>query len=103
MLAQRYSRTHASQDAETSLITLCAAATVCYPLDTIRRRMQMKGRTYTSQLDAVTSIWKAEGFTGYYRGWSANSIKVVPQNAIRFVSYEILKGFMGVQRRRTDT
>ena len=25
------------------------AATVCYPLDTIRRRMQMKGQMYSSQ------------------------------------------------------
>jgi solute carrier family 25 (mitochondrial phosphate transporter), member 23/24/25/41 len=33
------------------------AATVCYPLDTVRRQMQMKGKTYNSQLHAMTSIW----------------------------------------------
>lgn len=26
------------------------AATVCYPLDTVRRRMQMKGKMYASQV-----------------------------------------------------
>ena len=61
------------------------AATVCYPLDTIRRRMQMKGRTYSSQLDAFAKIYAQEGVRGFYRGWAANTIKVVPQNAIRFV------------------
>lgn len=33
------------------------AATVCYPLDTVRRRMQMKGVTYNGQLHAMQSIW----------------------------------------------
>jgi solute carrier family 25 phosphate transporter 23/24/25/41 len=79
------------------------AATVCYPLDTIRRRMQMKGRMYAGQADAFRTIWRTEGAAGFYRGWAANTIKVVPQNAIRFVAYEALKSAVGVQRRRTDT
>lgn len=79
------------------------AATVCYPLDTIRRRMQMRGVTYVSQIDAFTTIWKKEGMRGFYRGWAANTLKVVPQNSIRFVSYEIMKYLLGVKRAKTDT
>ncbi|EFN55770.1 hypothetical protein CHLNCDRAFT_23011 [Chlorella variabilis] len=79
------------------------AATVCYPLDTIRRRMQMKGVMYTGQLNAFATIWRTEGLGGFYRGWAANSLKVVPQNAIRFVSYEALKTLVGVKRAKTDT
>lgn len=37
-------------------VTGTVAATVCYPLDTVRRRMQMKGKTYNGQLDAMRSI-----------------------------------------------
>jgi len=37
------------------------AATACYPLDTIRRRMQMPGITYKNQLDAFRTIWATEG------------------------------------------
>jgi len=66
------------------------SATVCYPLDTIRRRMQMKGKTYSSMWDAVVTISRTEGVAGFFRGWAANTLKVVPQNSIRFVSYEIL-------------
>jgi solute carrier family 25 (mitochondrial phosphate transporter), member 23/24/25/41 len=66
------------------------SATLCYPLDTIRRRMQMKGKTYSSMWDAVRTISQTEGFQGFFRGWTANTLKVVPQNSIRFVSYEIL-------------
>ena len=34
------------------------ASTVCYPLDTVRRRMQMRGRTYAGQVDAFRTIWR---------------------------------------------
>ncbi|KAF8061169.1 hypothetical protein HT031_004631 [Scenedesmus sp. PABB004] len=79
------------------------AATACYPLDTIRRRMQMRGSTYTGQGHAFRAIWAGEGLRGFYRGWTANTIKVVPQNAIRLVTYEALKGVLGVKRSKTDT
>lgn len=79
------------------------AATICYPLDTIRRRMQMKGQAYANQMDAFRTIMAREGLRGFYRGWSANTIKVVPQNAIRMVSYEALKGLLGVRKAKTDT
>lgn len=39
------------------------------------------------QLDAFATIWRQEGMRGFYKGWAANTIKVVPQNAIRFVTY----------------
>lgn len=79
------------------------AATACYPLDTVRRRMQLRGHAYTGQLNALSTIWAREGARGFYRGWCANTLKVVPQNAIRLVSYEALKGFLGVARARSDT
>lgn len=46
---------------------------------------------------------RTEGFVGFYRGWVANTIKVVPQNAIRLVAYEALKGMLGIKRAKTDT
>lgn len=79
------------------------AATVCYPLDTVRRRMQMKGVTYNGMGDALVTIARTEGIGGFFKGWAANTIKVVPQNSIRFVSYEILKQLLGVQKAKSDT
>lgn len=72
------------------------SATVCYPLDTIRRRMQMKGKTYNGMADAVVTIARKEGYRGFFKGWAANTLKVVPQNSIRFVSYEVIKSLLGV-------
>lgn len=76
------------------------SATVCYPLDTIRRRMQMKGKTYNGMLDAIKTISRDEGMRGFFRGWSANTLKVVPQNSIRFVSFEILKELLNVPAKK---
>lgn len=58
---------------------------------------------YSGQLNAMSTIWATEGVRGFYRGWSANTIKVVPQNAIRLVVYEALKKLVGVKKSKTDT
>eukprot|EP00959_Pyramimonas_sp_CCMP1952_P192945 4034369-Pyramimonas_sp.AAC.1 len=79
------------------------AASVCYPLDTVRRRMQMRGTMYKNTLDCVSTMARTEGFRGFYKGWLANALKVVPQNSIRFVSYELLKTLLGVKKQKTDT
>uniref|UniRef100_A0A7S0MXV0 ADP,ATP carrier protein n=1 Tax=Pyramimonas obovata TaxID=1411642 RepID=A0A7S0MXV0_9CHLO len=79
------------------------AASICYPLDTVRRRMQMKGAMYHNTLHCVTTMARSEGYRGFYKGWLANALKVVPQNSIRFVSYELLKALLGVQKQKTDT
>jgi solute carrier family 25 phosphate transporter 23/24/25/41 len=65
--------------------------------------LQMKGKTYNGQMHAFRSIWTQEGLRGFYRGWTANTIKVVPQNAIRLVSYEALKSVLQVRKAKTDT
>jgi len=67
------------------------AQTACYPLDTVRRRMQLKGRNYTSTVNALSTIARTEGVKALYKGMSANTLKVVPNNAIRFMVFEHLK------------
>jgi solute carrier family 25 phosphate transporter 23/24/25/41 len=69
------------------------AQTCCYPLDTVRRRMQMAGNHYSSTANAFSTIMKVEGIRGFYKGMSANALKVVPNNAIRFAAYEVLKSY----------
>lgn len=46
---------------ETSLVTALVSATLatitCYPLDTVRRQMQIKGAPYKTVLDALPGIF----------------------------------------------
>jgi len=69
------------------------AQTICYPLDTVRRRMQLKGKTYPNTIMAFVTIAKVEGPGGFYRGMVPNALKVMPNNAIRFAAYETLKNW----------
>ena len=64
---------------------------ICYPLDTVRRRMQIRGTPYKHGLDAFWQIIRKEGFLRLYSGISANALKIVPNNSIRFLVYELCR------------
>ncbi|KAL0464888.1 UNVERIFIED_CONTAM: Mitochondrial adenine nucleotide transporter ADNT1 [Sesamum latifolium] len=93
--------------------------TVAYPLDVIRRRMQMVGWNnassivtgdgrskapleYTGMVDAFRKTVRHEGFRALYKGLVPNSVKVVPSIAIAFVTYEQVKELLGVEIRISD-
>ncbi|MQL72647.1 hypothetical protein Taro_004994 [Colocasia esculenta] len=77
-----------------------ASSTVTFPLDLVRRRMQLEGaagraRIYNNGLFATFGhIFKNEGFRGLYRGILPEYYKVVPSVGIVFLTYESLKSFM---------
>jgi solute carrier family 25 phosphate transporter 23/24/25/41 len=67
------------------------AQTSCYPLDTIRRRMQLKDKSYQGTIHAVRTIVATEGIPGLYRGMLTNALKVIPNNAVRFLAFEFIR------------
>jgi len=73
---------------------------VCYPMDTVRRRIQVKGSQYTSMANAYTTIIKKEGFLGMYRGILPNTIKIVPNNALRWLFYTYFCRMLDVEKRK---
>ncbi|GMH23062.1 hypothetical protein Nepgr_024905 [Nepenthes gracilis] len=74
-----------------------ASSTATFPLDLMRRRMQLEGaggqaRVYrTGLLGSFCHIIRAEGLRGLYRGILAEYSKVVPGVGIAFMTYETLK------------
>jgi hypothetical protein len=42
-----------------------------------------------------SAAYVQEGIRGFYRGWAPNALKVVPQNSLRFASFEALMVFFG--------
>ncbi|KAL8541075.1 hypothetical protein ACS0TY_002383 [Phlomoides rotata] len=114
-------------DNELGVVTrlACGAAagtigqTVAYPLDVIRRRMQMVGWShassvltgdgrskasleYTGMIDAFRKTVRHEGFRALYKGLVPNSVKVVPSIAIAFVTYEQVKVYLGADVKMSD-
>lgn len=74
-----------------------ASSTATFPLDLVRRRMQLEGvagraRVYkTGILGTFVHIVKTEGWLGLYRGILPEYFKVVPSVGIVFMTYEFMK------------
>ncbi|XP_030480727.1 uncharacterized protein LOC115697747 [Cannabis sativa] len=74
-----------------------ASSTATFPLDLVRRRMQLEGaggraRVYNTALfGTFKHIFKNEGLRGLYRGILLEYYKVVPGVAIVFMTYETLQ------------
>ncbi|KAG8901749.1 hypothetical protein FRB99_005118 [Tulasnella sp. 403] len=76
--------------------------TITYPLDVLRRKMQVVGMKATSvggslgyqyngAWDAIFTIIRTEGVRGMYRGLWPNLLKVAPSIATSFFTYELVK------------
>jgi Mitochondrial carrier protein len=72
------------------------AGIITYPNDTIRRMMQLQGSRgtvvqYKGYFHCLTSIVRQHGISRLYRGWTINMIRMAPNTAVIFGSYEFLK------------
>lgn len=71
------------------------AQTVSYPVDTVRKAMQVApSGTYSGMLDCAVKIVKSEGVSGLFKGMSMNLLKVVPFSALSFYCYEESKSIL---------
>lgn len=76
--------------------------TVAFPLELIRRRLQVQGFTecaygYNGGIwDAVKKTVAKDGPLGLYRGMSANVLKAVPSISVSFLVYENCKSRFGI-------
>lgn len=76
------------------------AQTITYPLDVIRRKMQIQGFSehhpvYGSTMNCLRTVYVTEGISGLYRGVGVNLLKVAPSIGVTFVTYEITKAIVG--------
>ncbi|XP_047458629.1 graves disease carrier protein [Mugil cephalus] len=73
------------------------AQTISYPLDVIRRRMQLStvlpdSEKCGSPIKTLKYVYKEYGIRrGLYRGLSLNYIRCVPSQAVAFTTYEFMK------------
>ena len=75
------------------------AHTLTYPLDTIRRRMQISGAlgaaSYTNALQCVRLVLAEEGLGAFFYGLAPTVIRSLPNLGIQFLLYETLKTLLG--------
>jgi solute carrier family 25 (adenine nucleotide translocator) protein 4/5/6/31 len=72
------------------------AGTVCYPIDSVRRRLMMQSgvpshlRPYHNSIHAFRKIWMEEGLRGFFLGIGPNIFRSV-SGALLLVSYDLFK------------
>jgi hypothetical protein len=82
------------------------ATLVTFPMDTIRRRMQVQNLHVPDPTKRLTSrqqfskLVYDEGLTSLYRGLTPELLKVVPMVGTMFVVYEWAKGMLNVTHNR---
>lgn len=72
------------------------AGVLTYPNDTVRRFLQLQGSRgtntqYTGYWDCVRKTYQVHGIGRFYNGVTINVIRMAPNAAVQFGSYELLK------------
>lgn len=89
-------------------LSKCIACTIFFPIVFLKMRLQQEqyikaiplksqniqgpisgGKVYENLSNCITSVYKAEGLLGFYRGLFVTLIKVVPTQALFFTIYEL--------------
>ncbi|PIA64289.1 hypothetical protein AQUCO_00100043v1 [Aquilegia coerulea] len=86
--------------------------TFTYPLDVVRRQMQVQslqasaqqgGPGYKGTMEGLTTIVRNQGWGQLFAGLSINYLKVVPSVAIGFTAYDLMKSWLRVPPRQTSS
>ncbi|XP_057252331.1 mitochondrial carrier protein CoAc1 isoform X2 [Beta vulgaris subsp. vulgaris] len=75
--------------------------TFTYPLDVVRRQMQVEnlqngGPRYRNTIEGLREIIRRQGWKQLFAGLSINYIKVVPSVAIGFTTYDLMKSWLNL-------
>lgn len=73
------------------------AASVTYPYQVVRARLQDQHVHYRGLIDVVKRTWRYESYLGFYKGFSAYMFHVTPNVCIVFFVYETVKNYVGAK------
>nr|XP_043637344.1 calcium-dependent mitochondrial ATP-magnesium/phosphate carrier protein 2-like [Erigeron canadensis] len=85
---------HASKYLIAGGVAGAASRTATAPLDRLKVMLQVQ-TTKASVGPAIKCIWKDGGILSFFRGNGLNILKVAPESAMKFYTYELLKDFIG--------
>ncbi|KAK8128550.1 hypothetical protein PG984_009658 [Apiospora sp. TS-2023a] len=81
-------------------ISGAVSQTASYPLEVIRRRMQVGGAVGDGHRlrigETVGLIFKERGLSGFFVGLSIGYVKIIPLSAVSFYTYERMKTVFGI-------
>lgn len=97
----RRAQLNAPAELTSGAIAGLVSQTASYPLEVIRRRMQVGGAVGDGHrmtiMETARRIWLERGWRGFFVGLSIGYVKVVPMVATSFYAYERGKWFFGIE------
>jgi solute carrier family 25 (mitochondrial phosphate transporter), member 23/24/25/41 len=74
--------------------------TATAPLDRLKTLMQASppGQPSRGMLAGLRSIYAEGGMGAFFRGNTANVLKIAPETSIKFISFDLLKGYVARDR-----
>lgn len=104
-----------SGDAVAGILASVMAKTAVFPLDLVRKRLQVQGPTrimyihgdtlpeYRGVVRTIGKIWREEGPRGLYRGLMVSLWKAAPASAVTMWTYErALRGLQEMDKLRKE-
>lgn len=74
--------------------------TVSYPLEVVRRRMQVGGAVGDGRrlriAETAGMVFREKGLRGFFVGLTIGYVKIVPMAAVSFYTYERMKLWFGI-------
>jgi solute carrier family 25 thiamine pyrophosphate transporter 19 len=101
-------------DAAAGVLASVIAKTGVFPLDLVRKRLQVQGPTrtryvhrnipeYTGVIQSINLILRTQGVRGLYRGLTVSLLKAAPASAVTMWTYErVLKLLQETQLAALD-
>ncbi|KAM6573076.1 hypothetical protein CsatA_017156 [Cannabis sativa] len=84
---------HATRYLVAGAVAGATSRTATAPLDRLKVVLQVQ-TTQARIMPAINEIWKNGKFLGFFRGNGLNVLKVAPESAIKFYTYETIKGII---------
>jgi len=85
-----------------AMIASTIASVITFPIDLVRRRMQLKGSLsapvvpFTSATDCARQVYRNEGIRGLYRGVPLQVVRSAPGTALQLLVYDFVKARLGI-------
>jgi solute carrier family 25 protein 16 len=96
----KHTQLNAPAELTSGAIAGLVSQTSSYPLEVVRRRMQVGGAVGDGRrltiAETVRRIWLERGFRGFFVGLTIGYVKVVPMAATAFYVYERSKWLLGI-------
>jgi solute carrier family 25 phosphate transporter 23/24/25/41 len=67
------------------------ATSICYPLDTIRRQIQLQSAGRLAMTQVVQQIMARDGPRGLYKGFLPNALKNLPNKGVKLATFDTAK------------